>query len=145
LLISAVFSFQSLKGRGFQMEDTRLTHPDRLCRLLGLLALAFAWCFLTGQWLHKQRATKIKKHGSKAMSLLKRGLKRLSRVLLPLSGHCDRIEFQQVLAGCFQGYGFSAVVETEATPRWLPISRQQAPTHSRFQYDCQQKSVSTVY
>lgn len=89
--------FQSLKGRGFQMEDTRLTHPDRLCRLLGLLALAFAWCFLTGQWLHEQRATKVKKHGRKAISLFKRGLRRLRRVLLPLSGHCDPEEFQQVL------------------------------------------------
>ena len=89
--------FQSREGRGFPMEDTRLTHPDRLCRLRGLLALTFVWCFLTGQWLHEQRPTKIKKHGRKAMSLFKRGLRRLRRVLLPLSGHCDPVEFQQAL------------------------------------------------
>lgn len=34
--------FGALKSRGFNFEDTHLTHPDRLGKLLALLALAFA-------------------------------------------------------------------------------------------------------
>ena len=34
--------FGCLKTRGFNFEDTHLTDPERLSKLLGLLALAFA-------------------------------------------------------------------------------------------------------
>lgn len=44
--------FGCLKSRGFNLEDTHLTHPERLAKLMGLLALAFAWACRTGELLH---------------------------------------------------------------------------------------------
>ena len=44
--------FGCLKSRGFNLEDTHLTHPERLSKLMGLLALAFAWACRTGELLH---------------------------------------------------------------------------------------------
>ena len=44
--------FGCLKTRGFNFEDTHLTDPERLAKLMGLLALAFAWTCRTGELLH---------------------------------------------------------------------------------------------
>lgn len=44
--------FAALKSRGFNLEDTHLTDPKRLAKLMGLLALAFAWTCRTGESLH---------------------------------------------------------------------------------------------
>ncbi len=38
--------FSDLKSRGFDLEKTRLTHPERLVRLARLLALAYLWMLL---------------------------------------------------------------------------------------------------
>jgi hypothetical protein len=44
--------FGALKRRGFDLESTHVVScPERLERLLGLLALAFAWAHRTGQWV----------------------------------------------------------------------------------------------
>lgn len=42
--------FQSLKGRGFQFESTRLLQPQRLEKLIALLVIAFAWAHKIGEW-----------------------------------------------------------------------------------------------
>jgi hypothetical protein len=44
--------FGALKSRGLNLEDTHLTDPKRLAKLMGLLALAFAWTYRTGELLH---------------------------------------------------------------------------------------------
>ena len=41
--------FATLKSRSFDLEATRLTAPDRIRRLIGLLAIAFAWSHLVGE------------------------------------------------------------------------------------------------
>ena len=46
--------FGCLKTRGFNFEDTHLTDPERLSKLMGLLALAFAWVYRTGGVLHDE-------------------------------------------------------------------------------------------
>lgn len=43
--------FGALKSRGCDFEDTHLTDPERLSRLLALLPLATAWAVRTGQGL----------------------------------------------------------------------------------------------
>ena len=53
-----------LKSRGFNFEDTHLTDPERLAKLMGLLALAFAWTCKTGQLLHEQTPILFKKPSS---------------------------------------------------------------------------------
>lgn len=56
--------FGALKSRGFNFEDTHLTHPDRLGKLLALLALAFAWTYRTGQALAERQPIPLKKLSS---------------------------------------------------------------------------------
>ncbi|MDW9181234.1 hypothetical protein SE948_16600, partial [Legionella pneumophila] len=49
-------------------EDTHMTQPDRIEKLLVLLTIAFCWAHKTGEWRHVQKAIKIKKHGRKGVS-----------------------------------------------------------------------------
>ncbi len=42
--------FQSLKGRGFNFEDTHVTKPERIEKIIALLAVGFAWAHKTGEW-----------------------------------------------------------------------------------------------
>ena len=56
--------FGCLKSRGFNFEDTHLVHPERLGKLLGLLALAFAWTYRTGELLHEEKPILLKKPSS---------------------------------------------------------------------------------
>lgn len=56
--------FGALKSRGFDLEATHLTNPDRLSKLFGLLALAFAWSLHTGERLAQQKPIEVKKRFS---------------------------------------------------------------------------------
>jgi len=42
--------FSDFKTRGFGLEDSRLRHPERLARLLLVMALALHWAVSTGMW-----------------------------------------------------------------------------------------------
>jgi len=72
--------FSCLKSRGFRFEDTHLTHPERISKLLGLLTLALCWCLLVGDRLHTQRPIRLKTHGRRAISLFRSGLDRLRNI-----------------------------------------------------------------
>lgn len=55
--------FGCLKSRGFRLEETHLTHMDRLNKLIALLAIAFAWIHRTGEYLIKSgNKIPLKKH-----------------------------------------------------------------------------------
>lgn len=77
--------FGCLKTRGFNFEDTHLTHPDRISKLLGVLTLALCWCVLLGEWQHELKPLAIKKHGRRAKSLFRTGLDRLRNIVLNLA------------------------------------------------------------
>ncbi len=53
--------FSCLKERGFNFEDTRLTHQDRIEKLMALLAMATAWVHRIGEWRDQIRPIKLKK------------------------------------------------------------------------------------
>lgn len=53
--------FQSLKGRGFRFEETHMTHPDRIAKLVALLAAGFAWAHKVGEWLASKKPIMFKK------------------------------------------------------------------------------------
>ncbi len=89
--------FQSLKGRGFDLEATHVTRPERLSRLLGLLALGFVWCFRVGEQATAGGKVLLKTHGRRARSVFGNGHDVLRRLLLPLSGHFRPREFVRVL------------------------------------------------
>jgi hypothetical protein len=76
--------FGCLKSRGFRFESTHMTKPDRVDKLVALLAITFCWCHLTGEWWHAQMPIRIKKHGRKEKSLFRYGLDCLREVLLNL-------------------------------------------------------------
>ena len=73
--------FGCLKTRGFCLEATHVTDPDRLRKLLALVALAFCWAHIVGEWLSAQRPLPVKKHGRKTVSIFRHGLDHLRRIL----------------------------------------------------------------
>ena len=75
--------FQCLKGRGFHMEETRLTNPLRIKKMMALLAIAFCWAHKAGEWKHKViKPLKEKSHGRLEQSLFRYGLDYLTDHLL---------------------------------------------------------------
>lgn len=76
--------FGALKSRGFNLEETRLQDPERISRLLALLALAFTWAFIVGQWQAVVKELKLKKHGYPPKSIFRLGLNMLCRLVTNL-------------------------------------------------------------
>lgn len=74
--------FGSLKSRGFNLEDTHMSHPDKIATLVAILAIAFVWAFKVGEWLNSITPIKIKKHGRKSVSLFRKGLDFLADAIL---------------------------------------------------------------
>ncbi len=73
--------FGCLKSRGFNLEQTHVTDPHKLARLLILLSIAVLWAFSAGLWLHQKQPIPLKKHGRRAISLFRKGLDFLERQL----------------------------------------------------------------
>ena len=76
--------FGCLKSRGFRFEDTHLSDPERISRLLALLALAFLWAVQTGAWLIiRGKTAPFKKTLNRPLkSIFRHGLDRLRELLL---------------------------------------------------------------
>ena len=89
--------FGCLKSRGFCLEQTHVTDPARLKKLLALVALAFCWAHVVGEWLSAQRPLNIKKHGRQARSLFRYGLDHLRRILCNQLCKADRFELRRVI------------------------------------------------
>jgi hypothetical protein len=66
--------FESLKTRGFNLEDTHIDEPIRLRKLFALCAIAFVFCFLTGLMADKIKKIVIKNNGYKTNSFFRHGL-----------------------------------------------------------------------
>jgi hypothetical protein len=90
--------FGCLKTRGFDFECTHVVEPERVQKLLALMAVAYCWCVSTGEWLNSKKPIRIKKHGRKEISLFRHGLDELREVLLNIS---DRFEAFRALAARF--------------------------------------------
>ncbi|MCZ8167577.1 MAG: IS4 family transposase, partial [Flavobacterium sp.] len=71
------------KTSGFNIEDTHVTHQERLEKLIALVMIAFLWCYKIGDYIDNQiKPIKIKNHGRRAVSVFKLGLDYLSNCLL---------------------------------------------------------------
>lgn len=67
--------FQSLKGRGFDIESTHITDRERLKKLVAMVAIAFAVCISLGIYQHeKVQKIKVKNHGYKEKSFCRVGI-----------------------------------------------------------------------
>ncbi len=76
--------FGMFKTRGFCLESTHFIEPERLSKLVALMALALCWAVKTGQWLHQHQPIKVKKHGRKAKSIFRYGLDYLRSIFTDL-------------------------------------------------------------
>ena len=74
-------TFSSMKSRGFGLEDSTMTRPDRLERLFGLLTLAWVCCLKVGVWDADHTPIPIKAHGRQARSLVQSGWQVLATAL----------------------------------------------------------------
>ena len=54
---------QALKSRGFFLESTHLTDPERVSTLLTVVSLAFVWCCLAGEFEEQLAPARRLKHG----------------------------------------------------------------------------------
>lgn len=88
--------FGALKSRGFNLEDTHLQDPERLSRLLALLAIAFTWAFVVGQWQAAVKELKLKKHGYPPKSIFRLGLNMLCRLVTNLE-YIDLVGWRKVI------------------------------------------------
>jgi Transposase DDE domain len=77
--------FGNLKTKGFALESTHLTNPDKLCTLLALLAFAVALSVKTGAARARLHAIPIKTHGRRAWSLFTLGLNTLRKIFAAAS------------------------------------------------------------
>jgi hypothetical protein len=91
---------QALKGRGFDLEATRLTEGTRVSLLFGVVSLAFIWCCLSGDFVATKSPPKVLKHGYPAKSLFRVGLDALQSALSsrPKTKSASRPSFQRLLA-----------------------------------------------
>lgn len=90
--------FGCLKTRGFRMEDTHITDPDKIEKLVFVLAIAFCWAYRTGDIQDQIKAIEVKTHGRKARSLFREGLNLIRKVIF---GKCILRKFRRLLS-CFK-------------------------------------------
>lgn len=80
------------------MESTHMTKHERMDKLMGLLAISFAWSLKAGHW-HYGEADQLplNKHYRPAKSLFRLGLDMLRRVLKNKCAKNDQITFEVLL------------------------------------------------
>jgi hypothetical protein len=61
----------SIKTCGFCLESIHFNDPERLNKLIALLAISSCWALLTWMWQAVLHVIKIKKHGRSAKSLFR--------------------------------------------------------------------------
>jgi len=85
--------FSDFKTRGFGLEDSQIRYPDRLARLILVMALALYFAVSTGQWDAVHHATPAeRKHAERRpknvlrsmTSWFTRGLRRIANLLQTL-------------------------------------------------------------
>src|SRR5690606_1053012 len=75
--------FRGLKSSGFNLEDTHVTHLERIEKLLSLVMIAFVWCYKIGDHIDQEiKRIPIKTHGRRAVSVFKYGLDYISECSL---------------------------------------------------------------
>ena len=90
--------FGNLKKRGFDVEATHMTKPEKMDRLMGLLSLTVLWCMIAGHWEYGDVETlPLNKHYRPQKSLFRLGLDMLRRVLLNSCSRFDGISFEDLL------------------------------------------------
>jgi len=92
--------FACLKGRGFNLEDTHLTHLDRVSKLVAVNALAFCWAYHVGIYKDKDKPLKrkLKSNARPQASLFALGLDVLIEGLRLVFFNNDKTVFRQLVS-----------------------------------------------
>ena len=89
--------FGVLKTRGFRLEDTHLTEPERVSKLLSLLTIAVSWAMLAGELESQIKPLKIKKHGNLEKSIFRLGFEVLRNCFCQITTNWrQKQRFQQL-------------------------------------------------
>jgi Transposase DDE domain len=89
--------FGSLKTRGFHLEDTHVTAPDRLATLLALLCIAYNWAGSFGNWILRQVKLRCLKHGRAPICRFRLGLDALQNWAISLCRTINEDQRQSAL------------------------------------------------
>ena len=90
--------FSCLKGRGFNLENTRLTDPRRVKKLIAVLAISFCWCYLTGEWQHDQKSDKNKEAWTTLNEFISLWFRLCSNGDSAFNWFWEKEEFKEILA-----------------------------------------------
>jgi hypothetical protein len=82
--------FRMLKSGGFNLEDTKITDPSRLHKLVTVLSVAFSIAITAGLLVIKLRKPKAKNHGYRPKSIIRMGLDAIFAVLYAPIKHWDK-------------------------------------------------------
>lgn len=93
--------FKAMKTQGFNLEDTHITNPERLERLMGAMVIAFAWSYKLGDYIDDVCPIKVKAHGRRLRSFFKTGFKFLINLFSNLSQRIE--EFIAIISLIFHG------------------------------------------
>ena len=108
--------FETLKTRGFNLEDTHLKDPQRLRKLFALCAIAFSLSFNVGLALDKITPIAIKNHGYKANSFFRHGLDFIRKIGKNIKSRANYVQITQTL---------TAIIKTILHNIQLNFLRQQ--------------------
>ena len=92
--------FSALKTRGFKLESTHIVDPNKLERLVGVIAIAFCWAYKMGDHIDDHKAIPRKKHGRRIRSIFKTGFIYLRNLFANIGARS--YEFTNVLALSFE-------------------------------------------
>ena len=74
--------FKAFKTKGFNIEDTHLNQIERINKLVAVVAIAYAWAYKVGEYVHQNiKPIAIKTHQRKAFSIVKYGLNYIANAL----------------------------------------------------------------
>jgi len=120
--------FSDFKSRGFGIEDSQLRYPDRLARLILVMALALYWAVSTGLWDAQTAAQPCKKRRPEQqpkkverskLSLFKLGLRSILKIIqfglpLPPLWQAFKQKVENSINGYQQGCGLQPAVLSSA-------------------------------
>jgi len=78
--------FGAFKKRGFNFEDTHMTNPEKIKKLIVMISIAYTWCVLVGLWISESIKIRIKNHGRKQKSIFRYGFDYLTTFVKKLLG-----------------------------------------------------------
>lgn len=90
--------FGNLKSRGFDVEATHMSDPEKMDKLMGILALTVLWCMIGGHWKYGDAENlPLNKHNRPQSSLFRLGLDMFRRLLLNAEITQEFVTFEKLL------------------------------------------------